>query len=100
MGGKEGPRRPTTLPTVARILAGLLAALKVAMTALATWEWLSASEGLGRGIGLTLVCVSMAAFCLSGPPAMVLVARNRRPVLALLLGLAFPDLWAAFMSIA
>jgi hypothetical protein len=42
----------------------------------------------------------MAAFCLSGPPAMVLVARNRRPVLALLLGLAFPDLWAAFMSIA
>jgi hypothetical protein len=88
------------LAATARLAALVAIALQLGVVVWAAREWLIASEALGRGIALAVVSVAVLAFLLSGIPAAILIARKRRPVLALALSLAFPLVWVALMSVA
>lgn len=79
-----------------RIATLLVIALQVALTGWAALEWASAT-GLGRGIAWAILVVSLASLALSGLPAALLLARRRGPLLALIVSLAFPLVWALVM---
>jgi predicted metal-binding membrane protein len=91
---------PSRARLAARIVAGAAVLLQVAVLAWAVTLWLGAGEALGRNIALAVVAVAAGSFALTGLPAAILVLRDRRPILALLLSLAFPLLWALLMSVA
>lgn len=78
------------------ITTGAIIALQVAVTGWVALEWASAT-GLGRGIAWAILVVSLASLALSGLPAAILLARGRRPLLALSVSLAFPLVWALVM---